>query len=637
MPNQYRYPGAKPFQTKESFIFYGRENDATELYQLIGLEPLVVLHSKSGIGKSSLINAGLIPKVKTVEEFQSFNIRFFANTKEKAETPLEITFSTISSRSKLLDKIRPKEEDNSLWYYLKSWQLSQPPGQGILLIFDQFEELFTYSEEDVEQFARQLSEALYTTLPQPYCLRRKAEFEKDSQYLNAEELAQLDLPLNLRVLMAIRSDRMSLLKKLKQYLPTILSADYELQPLTKDQAEDAILSPAYNKNNFATPVFDYSDEAIEFLLDYLSESGKETIESFQLQILCEYIERNVVKKSGKTNIEQTDISNPDQILENYYFDKISAISDPEEQLAARKFIEEGLIFEEEERRLSLYEGQIFKTYNVSPTLLRRLIDTHLIRSEPSMRGGYSYELSHDTLVAPVLKAKAKRVEKELREIERLKKEQQRFRRQRLFFVSLAILILTLFLTYQQYLNRELRNQQAIATNALDSLKVEQRRLVEARYNEFLAKAKLSIKSYKYYSALNELETAIVFDSTRQEAFELKKEVEEKLSLEAEFERIISEGDSLKRKGESFYIDALEKYREAEALGFNNPLANEKAADVRERLGSLFERFIIAGDAFFEARGYRYALNAYRQALRIRPNDPSVQRKVKMCLMLLGRD
>ncbi|MCB0580682.1 MAG: hypothetical protein KDD10_15395, partial [Phaeodactylibacter sp.] len=73
--------------------------------------------------------------------------------------------------------------------------------------------------------------------------------------------------------------------------------------------------------------------------------------------------------------------------------------------------------EEEERRLSLYEGQILKGYNISPELLRQLLDTHLIRSEPSMRGGYTYELSHDTLVAPVLRAKARRKEAERREEE----------------------------------------------------------------------------------------------------------------------------------------------------------------------------------------------------------------------------
>ena len=88
---------------------------------------------------------------------------------------------------------------------------------------------------------------------------------------------------------------------------------------------------------------------------------------------------------------------------------------PAEQLPARRLIEEGLVFEEEERRLSLYEGQIFKTYKIQPETLQKLVDAHLLRAEPSLSGGYTYELSHDTLVAPVLKAKRLRLEEERRE------------------------------------------------------------------------------------------------------------------------------------------------------------------------------------------------------------------------------
>jgi WD40 repeat protein len=407
MAQQYRYPGAKPFNTDESHVFYGRAGVSQDLYQLIRLEPLVVLHAKSGLGKSSVINAGLMPMVAKNQEYDPYNIRFHAYTEGKQDFPLGITRDGVRSQSEVLDKIRPEGED-SLWYHLKSLQFAAEEGKGTLLIFDQFEELFTYPEEVVEEFARQLSEALYSTLPQRFRDKRKEGFENNKAFLSAEELAQLDQLLNLRLVMVIRSDRMSLMKKLKAYFPTILAADFELQPLTREQAEDAILSPAYQKVGFATPLFDYEDDAIEYLLDFLSEGDTEPIESFQLQILCEYVERHLVAKQGKTLIQKADIAQPDQILENYYLDKINAITDPTDQLAARRLIEEGFIFEEEERRLTLYEGQIFKSYGINQDLLNQLLDTHLVRSEPSLRGGYTYELSHDTLVAPVLKAKAKR-------------------------------------------------------------------------------------------------------------------------------------------------------------------------------------------------------------------------------------
>jgi len=93
-----------------------------------------------------------------------------------------------------------------------------------------------------------------------------------------------------------------LLKKIKTYFPTILSADFELKPLNGEQAEDAILSPAYQKGGFSTPI--YKDGAIEYLLNFLSKGGTEPIESFQLQTLCEYVELQLVEGQGKLLIQK---------------------------------------------------------------------------------------------------------------------------------------------------------------------------------------------------------------------------------------------------------------------------------------------------------------------------------------------
>jgi len=76
--NKYRYPGAQPFTTQQKQIFFGRDKDVEKLYDLIRLENLVVLYSKSGLGKSSLINAGIIPNIESDNLLQPFLIRFGA-------------------------------------------------------------------------------------------------------------------------------------------------------------------------------------------------------------------------------------------------------------------------------------------------------------------------------------------------------------------------------------------------------------------------------------------------------------------------------------------------------------------------------------------------------------------------------
>jgi WD40 repeat protein len=410
---RYRYPGTKPFETDQQAVFYGREEVSRQLYQLVTLEPLVVMHAKSGLGKSSLINAGLLPIVAKEQEFVPNEIRFYAAYEGKEKLPLQITRERVESRSAVLDKIRP-EGDGSLWYHLKARQLELGSDRGILLVFDQFEELFSYPDAEIEAFARQLSEALYSSLPQRYSERRRAGFAADPDFLSQEELALLNEPIQLRLLFSIRSDRMSLLKQLKAFFPTILVADFELEPLSREQAEDAILSPAYQKAAFVTPVFDYDDDAVEYLLDFLSEGGENPIESFQLQILCEFVERRIVEDQKRTIIVKSDIFDPGEVLTGHYLEKIGTLPTVD-QLTARRLLEDKMIFVADKRRLTLYEGQITQEYGVSSTLLAQLLDTHLIRSEPSLRGGYTYELSHDTLVEPVLKARAVRIASEEQE------------------------------------------------------------------------------------------------------------------------------------------------------------------------------------------------------------------------------
>lgn len=413
-----RYPGAKPFLTSEKDIFFGRTQDINKLYQLLCLEPLVVLYGKSGLGKSSIINAGIIPKIEKDGDFTPLSIRFGAYTNGKQEMPTTIVRNRIEQViSPILEKLLPY--DRSLWRSLKSRQLYGE--RGFLLIFDQFEELFTYPQAEIERFGHQLGELFFTTIPARYRDALDSVLDETPNAISDKDIKFLYRAFPLRMLIGIRSDRMSLLNRLSGYLPNMLKHCYELSALNRNAAEEAILAPAYQRGlHFASPQFDYHDDALDHILDFLTDQNTAPIESFQLQILCQSIEEKIINKQLKT-IRKIDISDPQKVYENYYENQIGKIEDLDDQLAARRFIEEGLVFEEEERRLSLYEGVILRQYGISHDLLRILVDSHLIRAEPSMQNGYTYELSHDTLVPPVLKAKTRRLHAELL----LKAEQER--------------------------------------------------------------------------------------------------------------------------------------------------------------------------------------------------------------------
>ena len=651
--NQYRYPGAKPFSTEQNHIFFGREVDIENLYQLISVEQMVLLYSKSGLGKSSLLNAGIIPKIKEEGKYQPIAIRFGANTEDKIDTPSQISCDLVGQKQKIHPLLKTfSNNKNTLWYQLKNRWLNSKKDKGYLLIFDQFEELFTYPESAIHEFKLQLVQALNSDVPQNIRAYIEEQFQEDPNFLSDEDMEQLYTPIKIKIVFAIRSDRMSLVAQLADYIPNILTNCFELDALTKEQAEDAILNPAYLKSaNFMTPPFDYSDETIEEILDFLTREHTDKIESFQLAILCQAVEQKVITK--KINlVKRNHLGDIESIYKNYYNNQLESIGEPDETYAARILIEDGLIFEEEERRLSMYEGQIHKVYNITPVLLRKLVDSHLLRAEPSMKGGYTYELSHDTLVAPVLRSKRKRKAREAliaqeearkereTELEVLRQEarQERRRKNQAIMAATAGFVLLFFSVFFYWKAQQQKNiaqeKEAEAKRNLELFEAAQIEKDKKQYDGLIEKGGRLIVERDYVAASEVFETAKDFVEDNSKADSLKNFCDQKILQKNDFEKLISEGDSLYNIGKRKYVKALGKYQLAAVLNYDPTLAKNKIDNIKQRLPNVFEIFRNSGEKFFEAQGYVYALASYRYASEIKPEDPEIMEKIDQCISLI---
>ncbi|MCP3933275.1 MAG: hypothetical protein GY705_29745 [Bacteroidetes bacterium] len=556
--NRYRYPGAQPFTYDQKSIFFGRDADIQNLHKVVKLEKLVVLYSKSGLGKSSLINAGLIPQINKENRYLPISIRFGPYLSNNQLSPIENTILKISDGKKtttFLDKLLTNE--GSLWYHLKELQINRAEKKEIILIFDQFEELFTYPKEVIHNFKKEVASALYTDVPENFRSALEKHFSTDSDSISDEELELLHKSFELKVLFAIRSDQMSHLNKLQDFFPNILNKCYELGPLSRTQAEDAMLNPAYKKDEiFISQPFDYEDNAIDNIFDFLTKGGKDSIESFQLQILCQSIERKVIKQRLK-KIKPEDIGNIESIYKNYYFDQIGFLDNDDERKAARRLIEEGLIFEEEERRLTLYEGQIEKQYGVKLPLLKKLVDSHLLRAESSAQGGYTYELSHDTLVAPVLKAKAVRkaeeerenireemkkkqaedLEKRQREQEKIQLLEEKSKKRRITIIATVSIILLAVSTFAFYFAYQ-KNQ--LAEAALDEARVQQKEAEFQRRKAEKAGEEKDDVILELRQKLNELK------DLSEQIEKLEVNTHQKSSIEESLDKAIEEGEEVIR-------------------------------------------------------------------------------------------
>jgi formylglycine-generating enzyme required for sulfatase activity len=508
--NPYRYPGPQPFTEQHKNVFFGREKEIDELSKLVRREPWILLYGKSGLGKSSLLNAGLAPRLSLDSMIPIF-VRFQAWTPNRNETPLDITKNIISSNlniqntlnDHISDDIIPTLEklvpaDQSLWRVLKEHQSNRENinrASTILLIFDQFEELFTFPKSEVDLFAKNIAEVFYSDLPDRYHLA----LETYAELIPKETMLQLHEPLRLRIISALRTDRMAQMHQIKPFLPDILDVACELGPLSRSAAEGAVLNPAYDTGEFRTPRFDYDDNAIDRLLNFLSGAQSE-IEPFQLQILCEHFEKIVIERDQQTRITLKDLVDPEGILKNYYKDKIDEIVNPGDRTATRKLIEEGLVQEGDPPiRLSLHQAQIQQFYGIPKHLLEILVNQRLLRAEPGAGAGYTYELPHDTLLEPVLKMKHERLNKEKqdaheREIIAEKTESERRKKRSLITLSFAIgLILIAVIATFQAINKQFQVE-SLAENVV-SVNLSQARedILHLQYENAFEKLKKASK------------------------------------------------------------------------------------------------------------------------------------------------
>jgi len=409
----YRYPGSRPFEDTDfdRRLFFGREREKDDLLQKIIARKLVVLHAESGLGKTSLLNAGVSSLLRE-RGFLPIKIRFnMANI-----SPVQAVFSGIeeAAAQQRLD-IEPGENE-TLWHYFKTAAFWSTDDNLLtpVLILDQFEEFFAFHEPEVRGvFISQLADLVHNTIPQG--LRQAIRTGEPYRYG--------DEPPRVKIVISIRSDFMGQLDELSSDIPEIMDNRYRLLALTRQQAREAITGPAQIQDEqMFSRRFRYSKEALDMMLDYLSkrrERGgvviKDEVESFQLQLLCRHIETNVLEKPGRAGdqhefeVKEEDlggVAGMHKVFQYFYEDRLAGLKSALEKHRVRRLCEKGLI-SDSNRRLSLEEEVIEKQFKVSAVLLAQLVDNRLLRSENRV-GSVYYELSHDTLIAPILLSQLKR-------------------------------------------------------------------------------------------------------------------------------------------------------------------------------------------------------------------------------------
>ena len=162
------FPGLRPFSISESHLFFGREGQSDEIMKNLAEHRFVAVMGASGSGKSSLIYCGLVPILYGgfITEAGSF---WRVIHSRPGSAPIDnladaIAKSDIPEKSSEEEKAVQKNitstilRSSSLGLIEAIGQLKKDKDENVLVIIDQFEELFRY-KNSLEDEVRSVNES----------------------------------------------------------------------------------------------------------------------------------------------------------------------------------------------------------------------------------------------------------------------------------------------------------------------------------------------------------------------------------------------------------------------------------------------------------------------------------------------
>ena len=146
------FPGLRPFETGESLLFFGREEHTQELLRRLAGGRFLAVVGTSGSGKSSLVRAGLLPALYR-GYLAGSTTHWRIAVMRPGSAPLENLCAALADKDALGDGDRACRlellQSSSLGLVEVVRGAKLEPGESLLIVADQFEELFRYQRQAV--------------------------------------------------------------------------------------------------------------------------------------------------------------------------------------------------------------------------------------------------------------------------------------------------------------------------------------------------------------------------------------------------------------------------------------------------------------------------------------------------------
>lgn len=246
-----------PFKFLDSYnrddesIFFGRDNETEEIFRKLYSGKLLLVYGKSGTGKSSIINCGLISKIPQ-EDIFTINIRCGNNAYNNFISEIK-KYSAISHEN-------PPDILEDIFY-----TYSKP----VALIFDQFEEVFILSDEK----------------------------ERKQLITGLNEIIRSRLKIN--IILVIREEYFANLTEFESVIPGLYNNRVRIERMNRSSAKEAIIKPCITCN------VGIEDGLAEKIIEQLLWQS-EGLELTWLQILMDRLYKTAIERDPVNPVIKTE-------------------------------------------------------------------------------------------------------------------------------------------------------------------------------------------------------------------------------------------------------------------------------------------------------------------------------------------
>jgi WD40 repeat protein len=325
------YKGLHAYTEADGEYFFGRDSDRDLVIANLIAGRLTVLYGPSGVGKSSLLQAGVMRHLRQMPQN---------------------AFSYLAVR-------------NAIIVYHSSWHNDSLTDLGHELVQavpdpDGIEDIVQTQRPLSAELLRELTDRLNS-----YVYLLLDQFEEQALYQPGqqgekflEELGKIITTPGLRasVLLGIREDALSKLDRLEAYVPGLFDNNLPLDHLNSDEAREAIEGPLTRYNELMAPGKEVSieDELIDELLPQLqtgsvsvgdvgqggvNASSEESIETPFLQLVMTRLWDEEAQRGSRILRRATlaSLGGADRIVRTHLDAVMSELSEQEQDIAARIF------------------------------------------------------------------------------------------------------------------------------------------------------------------------------------------------------------------------------------------------------------------------------------------------------------